>query len=361
MIRTPTSVGETTKSNEVSCTHPVNNMPPYKIEKGKFGDFLKATNERYKVYAPAGGPEGWRFAPAEGPVNLDGYLLTRLSAKEFVTPLYETLLTFDGVTGEPAPPENEPRLVFGVRPCDARALRFFDSVFAGESYIDPAYKGRRNNTVLVVTACSEPAPTCFCTSTGGGPGDEYGADVLAYETGGGWVLKPVTEKGTEALEGAGLAKATDAELKKAAAPAEKAAAEMKPLWELAEAQIAVKDRFDDRMWNEVANRCLGCGVCTFVCPSCSCFDVSDEGKLGRGRRYRFSDGCTFPIFTLHASGHNPRETSAPRYRQRVLHKFSYFPERNDGLNLCVGCGRCVVDCPVNIDIREAVKRAVEVG
>jgi sulfhydrogenase subunit beta (sulfur reductase) len=333
-------------------------MPAYKIGKSELDDFLVGIKKLYAVYAPVRGPEGWRFVQVEGPIDLDGYLLTRLSAKEFVTPIYETLIKFNGRTGEPAHPENEKRLVFGVRPCDARAVRLFDSVFAGESYIDPAYKARRDNTVLVVTACNEPAPTCFCTSTGGGPGDEFGADIMAYEADGAWVMKPVTDKGAEALKDAGLIEATDEEVKKAAAPAEKAAGEMEPLWDLTEAQAAVKDRFDDSMWNELADRCLGCGVCTFVCPSCSCFDVSDEAKRGRGRRYRFWDGCMFPIFTLHASGHNPREAQAPRYRQRVLHKFSYFPERNGGLNLCVGCGRCVVDCPVNIDIREAIALAL---
>lgn len=334
-------------------------MPAYKIEKSKLDEFLERAKKSYAVYAPARGPEGWRFSPVGGPIELDGYLLTRLSAKEFVTPIYETLIKFDGRTGEPTSPENEKRLVFGVRPCDARAVRLFDSVFAGESYIDPAYKARRDNMVLVVTACTEPASTCFCTSISGGPADEFGADVMAYENDGAWVLKPVTDSGVEALKDVGLTEATDGEVKKAAAPTEKATAEMKPLWDLTEAQAAVKDRFDDGLWNDLADRCLGCGVCTFVCPSCSCFDVSDEGKRGRGRRYRFWDGCMFPIFTLHASGHNPRENQAPRYRQRVLHKFSYFPERNGGLNLCVGCGRCVVDCPVNIDIREAVALALD--
>jgi sulfhydrogenase subunit beta (sulfur reductase) len=103
---------------------------------------------------------------------------------------------------------------------------------------------------------------------------------------------------------------------------------------------------------------VSCGACTFVCPSCHCFDVADEGKHGRGVRLRFWDACTQSPFTLHASGHNPRERKAQRYRQRVLHKFYYFHE-NWGENLCVGCGRCVVACPVNVDIREAVSLAAE--
>ncbi|MCP4220925.1 MAG: hypothetical protein GY765_40225 [bacterium] len=335
-------------------------MSIYTLEKDKVNEFLGKLKTGYNVWAPFHRPEGWTFAPVEAPVHLDGYLLTRLSAKQFVMPIYETLLKFDGSKGEPIPPHEEKRVIFGVRPCDARAIRLMNRTFMGGNYVDPHYKGRADNTVLFVTACNSPAPTCFCTGTGGGPADEFGADVLLYEKGDTWILKTVTGKGAAALEATRLTSAGDAELTEAAAQSSKAAGEMKPLWDLEKAQEAVKTAFTNhQLWHKLADRCLACGVCTYVCSSCSCFDVSDEAKQGKGRRYRFWDGCMFPLFTDHASGHNPRETSAQRYRQRVQHKFNYYPARNDGLNLCVGCGRCVVDCPVNIDIREAVTKALE--
>lgn len=333
-------------------------MSIYKLNKDNFDGFLDGTKGRYEVYAPKRAEEGWRFAPAEGAPQLDGYLLTRLSAKQFIFPLYESIIEYEAGEGKPNALDDTPKLLFGVRPCDAYAIKLLDAAFAGV-YKDPHYLARRENTLLFVLACDSPAPSCFCTSTEGGPGGRFGADVMVYENGGGWVLKAVSDKGETALKDSGLPVADQKELEAAEAPSKEAARDMDRLWELEKAQEAVKNAFDDELWTELTERCIACGVCTYVCPSCSCFDVSDEAKRDRGRRYRFWDGCMFSLFTLHASGHNPRTVAAQRYRQRVLHKFHYYPARNDGLNLCVGCGRCVVDCPVNIDIREAVKRAVE--
>jgi sulfhydrogenase subunit beta (sulfur reductase) len=308
----------------------------------------------YDVFAPARAPEGWAFAPYEGgDVALDGYLLTTASVKGFALPQLEAFLSYDNDDGNLAPAPEGKRLVFGVRPCDARALALVDRVYRDRGFRDPHYLARRDDTIFVVLACHQPAPTCFCTSVGGGPGDAYGADVMAYEAGGDLVLEPASSKGEEFLKAAKAEEASDAELKKAKAIYAKVAAAMAPLWDLDAARPKLYENFGADAWEEVASRCVSCGACTFVCPSCHCFDVADEGKHGRGVRLRFWDACTQSPFTLHASGHNPRERKAQRYRQRVLHKFYYFHD-NWGENLCVGCGRCVVACPVNVDIREAV-------
>ncbi len=335
-------------------------MSIYRLKRDDFDGFLDKMKGNYEVYTPQKAKEGWRFAPAEGTPELDGYLLTRLSAKQFVFPLYESIIDFEAGEGRPNPLDDTPRLIFGVRPCDTHAVKLLDAAFAGV-YKDPHYLARRENTVLFTLACDKPAPSCFCTSTEGGPGGSFGSDVMVYEDGEGWVLKVISDKGEAVLGKAGLAEASDKELKAADEPVKEAMRNMGRHWDLEKAHQATKDGFDGDFWTELTERCIACGVCTYVCPSCSCFDVSDEAKRDKGRRYRFWDGCMFSLFTLHASGHNPRTTAAQRYRQRVLHKFHYYPRRNDGLNLCVGCGRCVVDCPVNIDIREAVKRAVELG
>ena len=116
--------------------------------------------------------------------------------------------------------------------------------------------------------------------------------------------------------------------------------------------------FDASFWNEIHQKCLGCGICTFLCPTCYCFDITDEVKDEQGKRIRCWDSCMFPQFTLHASGHNPRPTYRERMRQRIMHKFNYCPE-NYKETFCVGCGRCIRNCPVNLDIRQIIKIANE--
>jgi ferredoxin len=167
-------------------------------------------------------------------------------------------------------------------------------------------------------------------------------------------LESVTANGENLLAAANPKGAADDELTKAKGRYAEVTRGMAPgPWDLDAVRARLYERFDSPAWEEIASRCVSCGACTFVCPSCHCFDVADEGKHGRGARVRFWDACTQKLFTLHASGHNPRERKAARYRQRVLHKFHYF-HASWGENLCVGCGRCVVACPVNVDIREAV-------
>jgi sulfhydrogenase subunit beta (sulfur reductase) len=108
--------------------------------------------------------------------------------------------------------------------------------------------------------------------------------------------------------------------------------------------------FDDPFWDMVSERCLGCAICTYLCPTCHCFDITDEVISQSGERVRTWDSCAFPSFTLEASGVNPRPSNKERYRQRIMHKFDYFVA-NHGMAACVGCGRCIKECPVNLDIR----------
>jgi ferredoxin len=122
----------------------------------------------------------------------------------------------------------------------------------------------------------------------------------------------------------------------------------------ADAARLLEASFDSPQWEEIARTCLGCSVCTYVCPSCTCFDVVDEGSAACGSRCRTWDSCSYAMFTKHGGGHNPRASQTQRFRQRVLHKFAYFPEKHGGLSMCVGCGRCVRSCPVGLDIQSTV-------
>jgi ferredoxin len=116
-------------------------------------------------------------------------------------------------------------------------------------------------------------------------------------------------------------------------------------------EINTIDIFNAPFWEDVSFSCINCGICTYVCPTCWCFDIQDENRGTTGVRMRNWDSCMYPLFTHHGSGHNPRNTKMSRIRQRFMHKLKYFPDQYDAGIQCVGCGRCIRFCPVNIDIR----------
>jgi len=328
------------------------------------GDDLAAFIERLastcSVYAPVReeGEAYYSYKPVTSgkEVALD-FTNTRVSAKQLFLPQTEKLFSYrteDGGKVFEVPADRGKTVVMGIRPCDAKSLPMLDSVFQNDQYADPYYLGRRTNTVLVGLGCNDPCGTCFCTSMGGGPFDPAGLDVLLTAVPGGYLV--------EALTDAGKALLADTPLFPPEAGEEAAAAKVKidatrradtlPLGGLKE---RLDGAFDDPIWAGIPEKCLGCGICTFLCPTCHCFDVCDSGSAAAGSRERIWDSCLFPLYTLHASGHNPRPSGRERYRQRVMHKFKYFVDRL-GCTACVGCGRCVVNCPVNLDIREVTRQ-----
>ena len=280
------------------------------------------------------------------------YANVHQSPKAFFFPQNQTLLHFrDGREEEPSPPSEGTVFLFGVRPCDARALLALDDLVLSGDLRDPYYADLRARTVVVALGCTRPLSSCFCTAVGGGPGDGAGADVLAVGLEADLLLTAQTPRGEEVVSSV-------ADLLTDASPA--ALEQAEKLLQETEDQMAtprvensaerLRDAWDSPLWEAVGRRCLGCGTCSFLCPTCHCFDVSDEVRGGRGRRVRTWDCCAYPLFTLHASGHNPRPTPTERWRQRMMHKFRYAVENYDRL-FCVGCGRCVRNCPVGIDVR----------
>lgn len=298
-------------------------------------------------------------------------LLRRATAspKQAMLPQCETLVTFKSVKNEEDPSklttsvENpcvaEPTVLFGCRPCDARGFVVLDRPYLEGKFKDPYYGARREATVIVTQACPSAFYSCFCNWVGSNPSDKEGSDILFTAVEGGFVLEVVTEKGQALVEGAGFAAADDkaAEVEAAHAAAAASLPEPSTLTHVAE---KVASRFTDKdFWEKETVKCLSCGACTYLCPTCQCFTITDEGSQLDGRRLRSWDSCMTPLFTLETSGHNPRPSKADRMRNRVSHKFSFYPERYNGFFSCVGCGRCVVSCPVSLDIRHMVKAAVE--
>lgn len=240
------------------------------------------------------------------------------------------------------------RIIIGVRPCEARGLLLLDKLFGDAEYKDSLYINNRKRTIIVGLACNDPDKSCFCTSLGGSPADNLGMDILILETEAGLIAEIITDKGRELF--GSLGKELDEGRKKSLK------SDKEKRRDLVETKIRVPETlskiFESHYWDEVSAPCISCGICTYLCPTCHCFDLVDEQR----KRLRCYDGCSFPDFTLHAAGENPRPSKRERYRQRVFHKFDYF-RKNFGENLCIGCGRCIRHCPVKIDIADIVDKA----
>lgn len=292
------------------------------------------------------------------------YRNTRLSPKALFHPHSERMFRFNlekespdaGVLKE-VPKDYSPRVILGIRPCDAYAFKLDDRNFISDKFQDPWWAKRREATTLVGLACNEPCATCFCTSAGTGPFDTAGLDALLVDLGEGYLFEAVTEKGRVLAETIQAAEPVPQGAGELAAARKKAAEErlgtqfdLEPV-----KQKSMTELFEAPFWDEVQFSCINCGTCTFLCPTCWCFDIQDEVYKGQGERIRIWDSCMFPLFTLHGSGHNPRSNKVQRVRQRFMHKLKYYPDKYaDGI-ACVGCGRCVQHCPVNIDIRQVAR------
>ena len=307
-----------------------------------------------------------------GPRNVDGHILYRpvssggevvldfqrpeLSAKDHLLPATEILLEIEQHGQDVALEEVLPKrtqVVFGIRPCDAHGLAAIDALFLEQDPPDLHYQRQRERTTLVGLACAKMWEGCFCTSVGGAPDDASHVDVLLRAADGGYGVEPVTEKGEAILEGLAseerkgevVRPQTDAELVPTVPPDK-----WRPL-------------FDHEMWMRHGERCLSCRICTYACPTCRCFDVAERVTAVRAgstyvERIRVWDACTGTNYRRVAGGHNPRPTKPERLRIRFICKFCYYPEDFDPLG-CVGCGRCIVSCPVDIDITEVLRDVAE--
>ena len=279
-----------------------------------------------------------------------------LSAKDYVLPATETLFRVEKRGGDVAIEEvlpNRRQVIFGVRPCDAHGMAAIDALFLEQDPPDRHYGHHRERTVLVGLACREMWEGCFCTSVGGAPDDPTHLDVLLREVDGWYAVESVTEKGAALLEGL-----PTEEWKGEPEPAA-ACAELLPVAPPA----SWRSLFEEPLWMRHGERCLSCRICTYVCPTCRCFDVTDrvvEERAGvtRIERIRAWDACTSTNYRRIAGGHNPRPTKPERLRNRFYCKFCYYPEDFGPLG-CVGCGRCIVSCPVDIDITEVLQDVAE--
>ncbi len=258
-----------------------------------------------------------------------------------------------------APADPRPTVVFGMTGCDAGTVTTFDPIYNGNKFKDIYYLKKRDATILIVRACNEALSTCFCTWVGGDPANTKNGDILATELADGWLLRPITDRAARVMGSALLKDADTGKEEQADTLHEAARKSMGDAPDLTGIDRKLFDLFmNDAFWQAESAPCLACGVCTYLCPTCHCFSITDETAGRNGVRLRSWDTCMASLYTLEASGHNPRTQKAARLRNRVGHKFAYFIRNNDGVISCCGCGRCIRSCPSSVDIRRIVKDAL---
>jgi len=283
---------------------------------------------------------------------------TKLPVRSLLFPQCETMFRFK--TDEPGrveePPEPEPQVILGVRPCDAAGIALLDKFFSGQGETDTYYQRRREKTMLIGLACNSPADTCFCTAVLGSPSGTRGLDLLLTDLGGRYLAEgDIAEVCRRfGIGSPSLAEAGDADLARKKELADKAAATITQQIDTGKLKQLLDAADNHPVWEELSLPCVNCAACTFVCPTCHCFDITDETRKGSGARIRVWDTCQSCIYSQHASGHNPRATPASRFRNRTMDKFRYTVDMIGEVS-CVGCGRCGVECPAGIDIRETVE------
>jgi formate hydrogenlyase subunit 6/NADH:ubiquinone oxidoreductase subunit I len=341
------------------------------IPKEKWAAFIEGLSKKAIVHVPCREGDTVTFKPFSAERTLCFERPANSPPKSVIFPQSETLFSFrfnkDPESPQKVAVELEETLDFpetiilGGRPCDARGFTVYDRPYLGANRPDPYYKGRREKTTIVTMACQAPSSGCFCTAVGGEPAGKLGSDAIVTELDKGYFIEPITEKGKAILQAPGVEEGSaykgEAEKKHEAVKAA-----VKDVFNAGgKPQVSAELFESPQFWEEAVAKCVSCGACTYLCPTCYCFNMTDEQTMDKGERIRSWDGCMYCHFTLEASGHNPRPKRFDRFKNRVGHKFRFYPEAYQGEIACSGCGRCIRYCPVSMDIREIVSNLQKPG
>ncbi len=289
---------------------------------------------------------GQCFAWANGPQALKPLLFAPQE------PLWRISRKADGYVVEAIETPQRPLAIIGVRACDLAALRIQDQHFLNGPYPDPHYGSRREGMLLIAVNCTHPASTCFCASTGDGPDVKADFDIALTELDDGFVAQAGSSAGEQILAILPLQESQAEKIEAAAAGVRRAAKSQTRAIPGKNLRDALMARLDHGRWQEVAQRCLACGNCTMVCPTCFCHAETEQPELdGSGSQHsREWDSC-FGERHGHIHGKQLRPEISQRYRQWLTHKLASWHDQF-GRSGCVGCGRCIAWCPVGIDITE---------
>ena len=332
-----------------------------KISIDKLDALFSAIATENTLYMPVDEKGGAKYEKWEEGKKLSDALNTVRSAKDFFFPQTENLMDFkvEGKNIEVIDTRSECEnfVIFGIRACDVKSFDVLDRVFLAEP-VDSYYKNRREHGIIMSMACTKPVETCFC-GTFGIDASEPEGDVVCYKTADALYMDAKTEKGEKLLNSlSGVTEDAD----NAAVDEQKKLIKERlsklPLSTLSADAFGsgkTSEFFDAPEWGELSESCLGCGTCTFVCPTCQCYDIKDFNTGHGVKRFRCWDSCMYSDFTKMSAG-QPRLTQLERFRQRFMHKLVYYPTNNDGLFSCVGCGRCMAKCPIQMNIVKVMKK-----
>lgn len=331
-----------------------------KISIDKMNELFAAIAASKALYMPVcDGKKGAKYAKWSEGTEYSQAANTSRSAKDFFFPQVEDMASFN-VNGKEIEvidtrEECEDFVVFGVRACDAKSFDILDSVYLVDP-VDSYYANRREHGIIMTMACNKPTDTCFCSTFGIDAANPMG-DVSCWMNDNELFLSANTEKGQALLDSISILEEADDNAADDIKASIKTILDKLPLAGLSADGIKEKtlmEVFNSDKWAELSESCLGCGTCTFVCPTCQCYDIRDYDTGHGVMRYRCWDSCMYSDFTLCAHG-NTRTTQLQRFRQRFMHKLVYYPENNGGVFGCVGCGRCLRSCPISMNIVKVMK------
>ena len=331
-----------------------------KVAKKDIQKLLSQWQKEFTVFVPSKGNGVAEMVAWDGQDTafLDWYRNTVIPPKANFLLNMEKMFGFGKDDGSyklelPAPEESK-QLIFGIRPCDAKAMAIIDMVFR-DAYEDTYYLNRRKNTLLIGMGCVNPYDSCFCTSLGFGPMEGGDVDLMLTDIGDAFLIEEVSDQGKELLARTeGVEEATQEDEARGGEARDTANNKVTRKIDTGEIEKRLPLSFDNKeFWEKVAAKCVSCGICTFLCPTCYCFDINDEMVRGDGARFRNWDSCSFSLYTQMPM-ENPREEKWRRVRQKVHHKYNFYPMLFD-IIACTGCGRCIRLCPVNWDITRTLE------
>lgn len=333
-----------------------------KISKEDVAELLNEWNQEFDLFIPSKDEGVAKLAKWDGKDTsfLDWYRNTVVPPKANFLPSMEEMFSFqkdkEGYHIELPSSNGQKQLIFGIRPCDANAMAILDKTFE-DAYEDPYYLSKRKNTVLVGLGCAKPYDSCFCTSLGSSPTDSANVDLMLTDIGDWFLVKAITDAGKELITKTSslIGRATKADETRARKTRDAAYSKITRHLDTKDIDKKLLSSFEAQdFWEEIAAKCISCGICTLLCPTCYCFDINDELVKDRGTRFRSWDSCSFPVYTKMPM-ENPRVEKWRRVRNKVCHKYEFYPMLFDVI-ACTGCGRCIRQCPVNWDITQTLER-----